>query len=135
MGTTEQEAIDKTEYLKTHRLDKKKGWVSEPEFGTKEYYEQKEIRVYWWNMGHKKLDFSGTYKDYLKKVGIKPYPIVKPNKVGVRFKIGLSSSSLTLDTWRCDYGESCDRAILVYLTLLGDKARLEGHRASYNVNW
>lgn len=104
----------------------------------KEETEQREISIYWWNMGEKKLDFSGSYQDFLedKCFKVKDITFKKMEDVkGFRFKFDLSSSDITLDCWT-DYMESCDRAIIIYLTLLGDKTIfINGFGREYKINW
>lgn len=100
--------------------------------------EDMTISVYWWNFGKKTKDFAGSYKGYLAKRDISVRRINHPIQkdiIGNRFKFALSSSLVTLDIFS-NYCECCDRAILVLLTLLGDKALYTNCRGrEYKVNW
>ena len=101
--------------------------------------EQKEISLHWWNFGKKTLDFRGSYKDYLAKKDIKIKEIThkfQKDVKGFRFTIPLSSSVATLDSFGNDYVEDCTRAILILLTLLGDKHLfVDGYGREYQINW
>ncbi len=100
---------------------------------------QKNITIYWWNMGSKTLDFKGTYKDYLKKKDIKITKIKHPfskDTTGLRFKIPLCSSIVRLDTFDSDIINSLDKAIMIISTLLGDKTKFNnGYGREYQINW
>ena len=98
--------------------------------------EQKNIRIHWWNFNIKTLDFEGTIKDYLEKKDIKVSRIShKTHKEikGYRFKI--LSSHVTLDTFDTDYIQCVDKAIVIFLTLLGDKTIYSAHHRDYKINW
>lgn len=104
---------------------------------------KKEISIYWWNMGYKKLDYKGNYKGYLEKRNIKissiKHPFAKDVR-GIRFKFGLSSSIVRLDTFdgKGDYNNvmALDKAIMLLLTLLGDKSIFNGgYGKEYKINW
>lgn len=105
----------------------------------KEEGEKKNIRIHWWNLGNKTLDFNGTVKDYLKKKDIKITRISNrfdKTIKGYRFKIPLSSCCVTLDIFRPDYVECVNEAIKVFLTLLGDKTKYFcPYGREFNINW
>jgi len=56
----------------------------------KKHIEGRFITVHWWNMGHKTLDYSGTYGGLMKEKGIKSRLL--HGQVGFRFTIELASS-------------------------------------------
>ena len=100
--------------------------------------EQKNILIHWWNFDKKTLDFNGPIKDYLEKKDIKVSRIShKEHKEikGYRFKIPVSSSHVTLDTFDQDYIYCVDKAIIIFLTMLGDKTRYSAHNRDYKINW
>jgi hypothetical protein len=101
----------------------------------KKGFENKQIIIYWWNMGKKTLDYRGTYKGFLKQKGIKVRSITKNNAKYLRFYISVGSSRATLDTYDFDYLRCCDDAIKIFLTLMGDKAKLITPYREYSLNW
>jgi hypothetical protein len=100
----------------------------------KKYFEKQIIITYWWNYGHKIKDFDGTYKDYLKLKDIKVKPITINGVKGYQFSFDAPVRT-TLKLFNSDYSQSCDEVIKVFLTLLGDKAKLIGYHCEYNINW
>ena len=98
-------------------------------------HENKNITVYWWNFGKKTLDYKGTYKGYLDKRGITAKEFIRNGFYGYRFKISTGSDRVTLETNQYDYSKSCDDAIKIFLSLMGDKATLDTERFTYHVNW
>ena len=94
----------------------------------------KEITVYWWNCGKKTLDFRGTYKGFFMKRDIRVTDIVSNGVKGFHFDIPLAFSKATYDTYDTDYSRCCDDAIKIFLTLMGDKAKLISGREFY-INW
>ncbi|MEK6880954.1 MAG: hypothetical protein AABY22_15145 [Nanoarchaeota archaeon] len=101
--------------------------------------EERQITIHWWNMGSKTLDFKGSYKDYFLKKNIKVKEINHPSNKevkGLRFTFGLSSNLIRLDTWVSDYLPEYNKAIIVFLTLLGDKTIFhDGYGREYKINW
>ena len=100
--------------------------------------EQKQITIYWWNLGSKQLDFKGTYKDFLAQKGIKisniSFPIDKKTK-GLRFKLSLSTT-FTIDSYDSDIINAFNIAITTYLNYLGDKALfIDGYGRTNKLNW
>ncbi len=100
--------------------------------------EQKNISIYWWNMGNKTLDFKGTIKDYLIKKDIKVTRIT--NKYdkdikGYRFRIPLGSCSATLDIFDQNYIRCVNEAIKIFHSLLGDKTLYHSPYRTYKINW
>ena len=100
--------------------------------------ENTPITIYWWNLGHKTLDYKGTIKGYLIKRDIRVHPIKNPyddtNK-GYRFKIGTSSSYAILEGFNRSYDDLAIDAIKIWFMLMGDKAKIETGNRSYNINW
>lgn len=97
------------------------------------------ISVYWWNLGKKTLDFKGEYSVFLKSKGISKrqitHPVVKTEK-GFRFKISVSSQNATLDIFSQGEFASCNDAIVIFLTMLGDKALfIDGSGVEHKINW
>lgn len=87
--------------------------------------------VYWWNLGRKTLDFKGTYRDYLKRIGAK-YSMIKN---GYRFRISTSTSSFQLDSISSKFIETANDAIVLFLTLMGDKASINSTNIVKKINW
>ena len=105
--------------------------------------QERTILVYWWNGGKRTLDYSGTYKDVFEKKDIRitkiKHPKIKQCE-GLRFKMFLSSSIITLDTFGgsfsgWDYCRKFDSAIELFLTHLGDKTSFRGLTRTYKINW
>ena len=104
----------------------------------KEEAEQKEIVIYWWNLGTKTLDFRGSYKDFLKRQNIKVSIICKLDKSikGYRFNIPCGSSITRFDNFDGDYTASATLAIKLSLVYLGDKAKfIDGYGREHKINW
>ena len=105
----------------------------------KEDDEQKNIAIHWWNLGSKTLDFKGTYKEYLAKRNIKVRAITHPkvnDAKGWRFVIPVSSNIVRLDSFGGSYKDGVDRAIEIYLVLLGDKTLFrDGYGRERRFNW
>ena len=106
----------------------------------KKTLEEKSLCIHWWNMGKKTLDFKGSYGDYLKKKGIK-FRVEKGEESNIlNFTISLSSSIIKLKI-SCsgnefDFIGCCDRAIILFLTQLGDKTIFQTHyNKEYKLNW
>jgi len=100
--------------------------------------ENTPITIYWWNMGHKTLDYKGTIKGYLIKRNISVHQIPHPYSTitkGYRFKIGTSSSYVIFDGFNKPYNYLAIDAIRLWLMLMGDKAKIETGNRSYNINW
>lgn len=100
--------------------------------------EQRQITIYWWNLGTKVLDFKGSYKEFLLNKNIKVSKIKHPSIKGIngyRFKI-YPNYMCRLDTWDSDYVNNANKAIIIYLTLLGDKTIFyDGYGRRHNLNW
>ena len=101
----------------------------------RKYWESQEISIHWWNMGTKTLDYKGTYKGYLAKKDIKVTTINRNGVKGYHFSMSLSAATVKLDTFSTDYYRCCDDAIMVFLTLLGDKTTYSTPRRDYHINW
>ncbi len=99
----------------------------------KEYYANKEIQVYWWNMGRKTLDYRGSYEGFLKKKNITITKTLKGTCAGYHYYISLSTTEATLDAIG-DYAQCCNEAIKIFLTLMGDKAKLVTPKGEYFIN-
>jgi CYTH domain-containing protein len=98
----------------------------------KERVEQKPITVYWWNLGHKELEYQGSYDGYLKKKDIK-VRIRKDDGYSVTIKT--SSSKVVFTSVDCNYLNVLDETIRIFLTMMGDKATLTTPRFNYKINW
>lgn len=104
---------------------------------------QKLITIYWWNMGKKTLDFSGSYKDYFKKRNITFK--ISEKKQGkdtfkyINFNIPCGSNVIKLKSYwtgsEWDFKENCDKAIFLFLTLLGDKTIFSSQMKEVKVCW
>ena len=99
--------------------------------------EQKQISIYWWNMGTKTLDFEGNYKDYLKRKNIKIRKSLGNYQAPLlNFNISLSSSRIKFITAERDYVIAFTQAIILFLTQLGDKTLfVDGYNREYQINW
>ena len=101
--------------------------------------EQKQITLYWWNLGTKTLDFKGTYKEFLSQKGFKISNILFPKdkKIkGLRLKYPLNTITFTIDSYDSDVINAFDMAIKTYLTYLGDKATFKNcYGNKYKINW
>ncbi len=94
--------------------------------------EKRLITVYWWNFGKKTLDFRGTYRDFFLRQDITSRSV---KTGGYVFIIPLSSSVTTFRTTDTDYERGASEAIRIFMTLLGDKAKIETPNQEYKVNW
>ena len=92
----------------------------------------RRISIYWWNHGQKKLDYSGTYKDWFIKNKIK---ITEYNgKLSFKGQFGNMKFNLTFQ--KGDYEHNFNHVIKLCLSYLGDKAKLiDGFNRVYNINW
>ena len=108
-----------------------------------EVLEHKIITIYWWNMGKKTLDFTGKYKDFFKKKDITFR--VSEKKQGkdifkyLNFNIPVGSNVIKLRSYWSgsdwDFKENCDKAIILFLTLLGDKTLFNSQMREVKINW
>jgi len=100
--------------------------------------EQKQITIWWWNLGTKTLDFKGSYKEFFASKNIKVSKIKHPSVKdvsGYRFKIK-PQYICRLDCFDSDYINNANNAMLIYLTLLGDKTVFhDGYGRVYKINW
>lgn len=85
---------------------------------------QKEITIYWWNMGKKTLDYKGSYTGYFLKRDIKVSRIKNKTIKGLRFSIPTYSTKIRLDSFSGRNIEAFDDAIKAFLAVMGDKALL-----------
>ena len=97
----------------------------------REYWEQKEVSVYWWNGGTRTLDYKGDYKGFLEKKNI---TVQEVESHKWHFVIPLAFTRATLDT-HGEYHRCADEAIQIFLTLLGDKAVFNGCDRTYHIHW
>ena len=100
-----------------------------------EYWEQKQIRIYWWNNRNKTLDFKGTYKDYLikKEIEIKEINLKDKHYFNISFSCG--SANFKIQIYGRNYQNALDIAIIQFLTYLGDKTLFESYNRKYKLNW
>jgi hypothetical protein len=101
----------------------------------KQQYENQKITIYWWNFGKKTLDFKGSYKDYLQKRDIKVSPFIRRGFWGYRFTVCVDSNRIVYETPRNNYQQSCDEIIKMFLSVMGDKAKLITPYHEYFINW
>jgi hypothetical protein len=94
------------------------------------------IDIYWWNMGSRKLDYSGPISGYLDKRNIRVRRLSRPNTLPPcwKFNIPVSSSTVEFITYDSDFYAAATTAIQLFLTLMGDKALIKG-RCNRGVNW
>jgi hypothetical protein len=91
----------------------------------------RDIRIYWWNIGTKSLDFEGTYKEWFEKNKINiiakgSYIYFSGEFGNMKFKIRLGN----------DFEHSFNQIIKLCLVYLGDKAQLiDGFNRTYNINY
>ena len=94
------------------------------------------IEIYWWNLGKKTTDFIGTIGEYLEIRGIKVRK-AKANATMTQkwtFRISVSTATTTLTIYENQFNKAAELAILLFLTMLGDKSLLKASR-DYKVNW
>ena len=118
--------------------------------GIKKEAEEKQIEIYWWNMGTKTLDHKGTYKEFLNKKDIKISEVKHPRTktTGYRAKIYVGSAIITYDDFSYEYPKLTNKlqfeqaylrfldcAIELYLTYLGDKTLFVGSGRQHKINW
>jgi len=104
---------------------------------------QKQITIYWWNLGTKTLDHKGTYGEFFKKKEIKISEVKHPNNKeykALKFNMPIGSSRIIFYTslgsktaW--DYAEMFNNAIKLFLTYLGDKTLFYGNNREFKINW
>lgn len=93
--------------------------------------------IYWWNLGKKQLDFTGTLWEYFQKIEVKITRVKHPkNKAiaGYKFKIPVGSYTCSLVTYS-DAADAGREAAKVFLSLLGDKATLQTYGRFDRINW
>jgi len=99
---------------------------------------QERIELHWWNFGHKTLDFSGRLSDCLQSKGIKFTKIkhkTATDVVGFRFKIEVSSRSITFDVFGITFAKAAVEALTIFLQLLGDKATIYCDHSTTKINF
>jgi len=93
---------------------------------------ESNIRIHWWNLGKKTLEYDGPIKGYLKKKNIK---IIK-NNGGYKATLAVSSCSCVLKMNDPVYANCASEAIKVFLMLLGDKSLyVSPCGRHYKINW
>jgi hypothetical protein len=96
--------------------------------------DKQDISIYWWNLGTKTLDFGGEAKDYLKDKNIRITR--RKRKQGYHCIIPVGTHLITLLTSDYDYAETMNKAIILFLTMLGDKTVYRGlYGKEYKINW
>ena len=89
------------------------------------------VEVWWWNMGRKRLDFRGTYADYINKIGAK----IRKTKDGYTCTVSTSSTTVTCKSADHDPLRALNDSIVLFLTIMGDRALFHGaHGYSRCVN-
>jgi len=93
------------------------------------------ITTWWWNMGTKKKDFVGTYKEWFKKNNIKVKSFRKDGGDKLSFKGEFGSMKISITMTDYDL-TSLNKIIQFCLVYLGDKAMLhDGLNREYKINW
>lgn len=102
----------------------------------KKIFSQIPCEIYWWNMGHRKIDHKGNVQDYFTSRSITVRRILSKSgeMQGFRFKIACSSSSVVLDTFQTPERAGMD-AIKIFLSMMGDKATVKVSYMEYKMNW
>lgn len=99
------------------------------------------VTIYWWNMGTKKLDFTGTYADLFKIKGIRvKLNISNAERDTLKIWFNLGQSQFTIKSSHnpinSNYTESFDTAIKTFLSEMGDKAQMTGmYGRTTKINW
>jgi hypothetical protein len=106
-------------------------WTQEE---AEEYWLNQPILTWWWNGGKKTKDFDGNYKEYFTEKGIKLTKIKHKETDYQRFDMNIGASRITYET-PTSVPDSQDSAIILFLTVLGDRAKLYAHGREYNINW
>ena len=89
--------------------------------------------TYWWNMGTKTKDFSGTYKQWFKDHKI---TITVKHEREVIFSGSYGSINFKINYQGIDYIHQFNLIIKLCLMYLGDKAMLiDGFNREYKINW
>jgi hypothetical protein len=92
---------------------------------------QKKIIIYWWNMGSKKLDFQGTYKEWFEKNDIKCVALSSH----LHFSGTFGNMKFTMKLGK-NYQHAFNQIIKLCLMYLGDKALLyDGFNREHKINW
>ena len=99
---------------------------------------KRQIKLWWWNMGTKTLDFEGSYKDYFSKRNIK-LTIIRhsaiENKKVLRFSFSVGRLVFKIDSSDIDIQNSFDMIVKIYQTYLGDKTLFHANSREYRINW
>ena len=106
-------------------------WTKEE---AEEYWLDQPIITWWWNGGKKIKDFDGSYKEFFVAKGIKLEKIKRNDAEFSQFNIPVGSSKITYETLS-SVPDSQDVAIILFLTVLGDRAKLYAHGREFNINW
>jgi hypothetical protein len=93
---------------------------------------KRNVEVYWWNMGRKTREHTGTFGEYLKVKGI----TFRKTPGGYRFQIATSSTKASVLMTGCDYGHMIEEVVALFLTMMGDKAGISSSpRGLRRFNW
>jgi hypothetical protein len=106
-------------------------WTKEE---AEEYWLNQPILTHWWNGGKKTKDFEGSYKDFFADKGIKLTKITHKDTEYKHFEMCIGASKVTYET-PSSVPDSQDAAIILFLTVLGDKATLYAHGREFHINW
>jgi hypothetical protein len=106
-------------------------WTKEE---AEEYWLNQPIITWWWNCGKKTKDFDGSYKEFFAAKGITLKKVKRNDAEFYLFEMSLGSSKVTYET-SSSVPDSQDVAIILFLTVLGDRAKLYVHGREFNINW
>ena len=99
------------------------------------------LKIYWWNMGSKRLDYQGDINGFFEAKGIKyrSWKLQKTwnshNLEHHEFAMAVSNSKLSLTTIGQTHESASLEAIKLFLTILGDKALIVTSSNQYKINW
>lgn len=96
------------------------------------------VTIYWWNFGSRQLDYDGTYQGYMNKRNIVVENIVHPRNSaskGLRFTHDWGTAKIIYESYDSDVEHAYFNAIQMFLTIMGDKAKIISNRWESKVNW
>ena len=99
--------------------------------------EQRQITIYWWNLGTKTLDFKGPIGKFLEEKSIKVARIKHPSVKGIKgYRFLIKPNYVCrFDSWD-DFPKAASNAIRIYLMLLGDKTVFkDAEGVTHKLNW
>lgn len=87
-----------------------------------------ELKIYWWFMGRKKLDFDGTVDGWFEEN--KVFPLIKKDKYEISYDLG----SMEVKMFHRDFETLVRMVISLHLSYLGGKSEftLLGRTKTFN---